>query len=160
RPPRQSGSGRRDDAQRLRPLYGRLWRGALRAWPGGRWNLHPDQRTGMRWQEQAAALERALAKAPKAGRVRAVREVSSRITACVQLADLFAGLCRIEGPLSGDRTPGLPDSPAWRKRRALRAYLVASCAQHGFNVREQDGLIVVRHRRLSIRLLQRLPLGP
>lgn len=60
---RPAGQGKasrlKSEAQRLRPLYARLWRAAAGSWPPGRWSVFPDQRTGMRWQEQGPSLAEA-----------------------------------------------------------------------------------------------------
>lgn len=148
--PRDQGraSRARSEAQRLRPVYARLWRGAARAWPAGRWNVHPDQRTGMRWQELGPVLKGDFGR--DGGRLRALKEASSARSACVQLADLLAGLCRV--PARPDK-----DSPAWRNRAALRAHLAAACAQRGLRLGEREGLFEARQSRLSITQLRRLP---
>jgi len=151
RPSGQARASRlRSEAQRLRPLYGRLWRGAAKAWPPGRWSVFPDQRTGMRWQEHSPALAAAWGRG--GGTLSALKEASSRRSACVQLADLLAGLSRVEA----DARPR-QDSEAWRQRRALRAYFIEACRRRGLGLGEHGGLLAARHRRLSIALLRRLP---
>jgi hypothetical protein len=143
-------SRKRGDHERLRPLYARLWTGAFKAWPKGRWRLHPDQRTGMAWGALAGAL------APSFGRggLRKVGELSSERCACVQLADLLAGLCRIESGVSGRA------SRAWGHREALRNDFIGICRRRGLALALEDGLLSARHPRLNVRLLKRIPLNP
>jgi hypothetical protein len=151
RPSGQARASRlRSESQRLRPLYGRLWRGAAKAWPPGRWSVFPDQRTGMRWQEQGPALAAAWGRG--GGGLRALKEASSRRSACVQLADLLAGLSRVE-------TEARPrqDTEAWRQRRALRSYLMEACRRRGIRLGEKGGLLAAGSRRFSVVQLRRLP---
>jgi hypothetical protein len=140
----------RSEAQRLRPLYARLWRGAAKAWPPGRWGVFPDQRTGMRWHEQGPALAAAWGRG--GGGLRALKEASSRRSACVQLADLLAGLARVEAEARPRQ-----DTEAWRQRRALRSYFIEACGRRGLRLGGESGTLTARHRRLSIALLRRLP---
>lgn len=152
--PSQQGrpSALRSEAQRLRPLYARLWSSAVKAWPAGRWNIHPDQRTGMGWQDLGPALTRRFI---GGGGLRALKEASSRGSACVQVADLLAGLARVEseGPASGVAAVNA-------KRQGLRRYFMQACARRGLPVKEVDGLMAANRPRLSIRLLRRLPVAP
>jgi hypothetical protein len=151
RPSAQSPASRaRSESQRLRPLYARLWKSAAGAWPPGRWSVFPDQRTGMRWQEQGPALAAAWSRG--GGGLRALKEASSGRSACVQLADLLAGLARVQ---AGAGSRG--DSEAWRQRGALRAYFVDACRRRGLELGTSAGLLTARHPRLSIVLVRRLP---
>ncbi|HTB23252.1 MAG TPA: hypothetical protein VK914_11165 [bacterium] len=151
RPSAQSPASRaRSESQRLRPLYAKLWKRAAGAWPPGRWSVFPDQRTGMRWQEQSPALTAAWNRG--GGGLRALKEASSGRSACVQLADLLAGLARVQAG-AGSRA----DSEAWRQRGALRDYFVDACRRRGLELGSGAGLLRAGHPRLSIALLRRLP---
>lgn len=87
--------------------------------------------------------------------MRALKEASSSRSACVQLADLLAGLSRVEREAI---LPGL-DSAAWRKRRALRSYFIDACRRRGLGLGERAGLLAAGHKRLSIVHLRRIPVG-
>jgi hypothetical protein len=152
--PSQQGrrAASRSEAQRLRPLYARLWSSAVRAWPPGRWNIHPDQRTGMGWQDLGSALKRRIG---RGGGLRSLKEASSRGSACVQVADLLAGLARVE---TQGQESGVPAVRA--KRLGLRSHFMRACARRGLPMREEAGLMAADRPRLSIRFLRRLPVAP
>lgn len=140
----------RTEAQRLRPLYARLWSSTARAWPPGRWNVHPDQRTGMRWGEHGPGLASTWKRG--GGDLRSIREAVSGRSACVQLADLLAGLLRMES------SPAAGGVPAVRARRlGLLSHFAEACSRRGLGCRARDGLLSATGRNLSIRLLRRLP---
>ncbi len=152
RPGRQSAAARsRGEVHRLAPVYGRLWRASLRAWPRGDWSLWPDERTGMPWGGIADGVLGSLGRPAPYGLV--VQGASSRDRACVQLADLFAGLCRVEGEAPGT-------GAAWANRRALRTHLLQACLRRGIPMRRAAGLLASGGRRMKVRLLRRLPARP
>jgi len=156
RPADQSAaSRRRSDAQRLRPLYANSWTRAVKAWPAGRWNVFPDQRTGMQWDQWPPSVQRVWRH--RGGGLRVLKEAASRRSSCVQLADLLAGLCRQRyqpEPLDG------PGARARRNRQSLLEHFVQACATRGLHLRTQDGLLQAAHDQLSVRLLKRLPVLP
>ena len=156
RPATQAASSRRrSDSQRLRPLYASTWTQAAKAWPAGRWNVFPDQRTGMHWDQWPPQFKAVWRKG--GGTLRVLKEAASRRSTCVQLADLLAGLCRQR--LQADAVAG-PGSRARRNRLALLEHFVQVCAVRGLHLRTRDGLLQATGRQLHIQLLQRLPVLP
>lgn len=141
----------RSESQRLRPLYALAWTSAARTWGLGEWRAYPDQRTGMDWQRWSPAQCRAWRRAGM--RDLTVRETPSQSSACVQLADLLAGLCRLEERPDGDEA----GRRAYERRQALRNGFVLACAARGLVLGAKDGLLHVRRPKLHIRLLHRLP---
>lgn len=166
---------RRTEPERLRPLYHRAWAQALAAWPAGRWRLIPDQRTGMRWRQWPAPLKRRFQQGGR--RLLAVDEAASQRSACVQLADLLAGLARLglEPPLSVPPLPGRPGravagapgpgpgpeaagQAARRNRRQLLEHFRDALRRRGAAPPTGPGLLNSRHPFLRARLLKRLPI--
>ncbi|HTB33282.1 MAG TPA: hypothetical protein VK842_00320 [bacterium] len=144
----------RDEAGRLRPLYFEAWSRARAAWGPGRWNVHPDQRTGMRWQQWPAALK---ARWKRGGAsLRRVSEASSRRSACVQLADLLAGLARL-GAETGPASTAAAGRRARHNRSELLGYLLDCLDRRGLGVPRGPGLLPGRPPHLHVRLLRRLP---
>ncbi|HXB96715.1 MAG TPA: hypothetical protein VNZ54_01600 [bacterium] len=143
----------RSDAGRLRPLYFEAWTRARAAWGPGRWNVHPDQRTGMRWQQWPSGL---MARWKKGGAtVRRVSEASSGRSACVQLADLLAGLARLgaeTGPMAA-----AAGQRARHNRAALLTHFLDCLRRRGLGAPHGPGLLPGRPPQLHARLLRRLP---
>jgi hypothetical protein len=142
----------RSEAERLRPLYFEAWARARAAWGPGRWNVHPDQRTGMRWQQWPSGLKTRWRLGGAS--LRQVREASSRRSACVQLADLLAGLARLgaetgPSPAAGQR--------ALHNRSALLAHFLESLRRRGMGAPHGPGLWPGRPPHFHVRLLRRLP---
>lgn len=142
----------RRESQRLRPLYARVWGQAARAWPPGRWSVHPDQRTGMRWHKWPPRIRAVWRRG--GGRLWSLRETARGRSACVQLADLLAGLARWGAEPHPDAAPG---ARARRNRGALLRHFVESCARRGLARPRGPGLLGWNQPCLSIRLLGRLP---
>lgn len=152
--PKAQGAGykRRSDAQRLRPLYARTWTHAVKAWPAGRWNIFPDQRTGMRWDQWPPHIKAVWRRG--GGTLRVLKEAASRRSACVQLADLLAGLCRQRQ--EAEPLPG-PGARARRNRQSLLEHFTQACAIRGLALGTQGGVLYAAHPRLQVRLLKSLP---
>ena len=163
---------RRNEPERLRPLYYLAWTNALAAWPAARWHLLPDQRTGMDWQRWPAPLKRRLS--VRGRRLASLTEASSIRSACVQLADLLAGLsrlgCEAPAPKAGARKAagGLkgsaegddaeaPGTAARRNRRHLLELFRDALRRRGVGLPQGPGLLNSRHPLLQARLLKRLP---
>jgi hypothetical protein len=157
----------RTEPQRLRPLYYQAWAQALAAWPAGRWRLHPDQRTGMQWQRWPAPLKRRLNRGGRS--LSTLAEAQSQRSACVQLADLLAGLARL-----GAQAPAAPDSrrrlaappdagadqpgdAAHRNRLRLLESFRDALRRRGAGLPLGPGLLNSRHPLLHARLMKRLP---
>jgi hypothetical protein len=145
---------RRDEAGRLRPLYFEAWSRARAAWGPGRWNVHPDQRTGMRWQQWPDALKARWTRGGAS--LRRVSEASSRRSACVQLADLLAGLARL-GAETGPRSGAAAGQRARHNRAELLAYFTDCLRRRGLGAPRGPGLLPGRPPHLHVRLLRRLP---
>lgn len=142
----------RSEAQRLRPLYAWAWTRAAAAWKGlGPWMACPDQRTGMDWGRWSPATRRAWRVAGMAGLE--VRELPSARSACVQLADLLAGLARHQERRHG----GPAGARAHANRQDLWDHWVRACAARGLRLERRHGAPRARHPRLHVRLLKRLP---
>jgi len=166
---------RRSEPQRLRPLYFQAWAQALAAWPAARWRLHPDQRTGMHWQQWPAPLKRRFSQGGR--RLLALAEADSQRSTCVQLADLLAGLARLGAEAAPPaRPPGKaahaeprpqdgaqagadrPGEAARRNRRELLEHFRDALRRRGVGLPEGPGLLNSRHPLLQARLLKRLPI--
>lgn len=141
----------RSEPQRLRPLYAQAWLGAARAWRFKAWRAYPDQRTGMDWQHWSPAQRRAWRKAGL-GSPR-IREADSRASTCIQVADLLAGLARLQAR----KDAAEPGARAHANRLALLDHWRRACAPRGLTLGAQQGLLHAQHPQLHIRLLKRLP---
>lgn len=160
---------RRTESGRLRPLYHQAWSRAVAAWPVGRWRLIPDQRTGMRWRQWPAPLTRRFQQGGR--RLLAVEEAASQRSACVQLADLLAGLARLgmEPALAArpgrrrvqggaaSQAPEAPGQAAHRNRHQLLERFRDALRRRGVIPPRGPGLLNSRHPFLWARLLKRLP---
>lgn len=151
--PKAQGSAYRErsDVQRLRPLYAHAWAAAARAWRLPAWRAYPDQRTGMDWQRWSREQRGAWRKAGL-GRL-SVREASSHRSACVQLADLLAGLARLQARVKEDDA----GARAHNNRLALLNHWVLIGATRGLHLDYSQGHLQAAQSQLSIRLLKRLP---
>ena len=144
----------RNDAERLRPLYFEAWSRARAAWGPGRWNVHPDQRTGMRWQQWPAGLKARWRR--DGASLRRVEEAASGRSACVQLADLLAGLARL-GAEHGPASTALAGRRARHNRGALLDHFLGCLDGRGLGLPKGPGLLPGRPPFLNVRLLKRLP---
>lgn len=141
----------RTEPERLRPLYAHVWGAAARAWRFKAWRAYPDQRTGMEWQRWSREQRGAWRKAGL-GRV-TVREASSKRSACVQLADLLAGLARLQARVQEDDA----GARAHQNRMALLNHWILTGAARGLRLDFEAGHLRALQPQLSIRLLSRLP---
>jgi hypothetical protein len=168
---------RRSEPERLRPLYYQAWANALAAWPAARWHLLPDQRTGMDWQRWPTPLRRQLSQ--RGRKLASLTEASSTRSACVQLADLLAGLsrlgCEAPAPKAAAKPPKAkgpagamsasaegddaeaPGTAARRNRRLLLEHFRDALRRRGVGLPQGPGLLHSRHPLLQARLLKRLP---
>jgi hypothetical protein len=144
---------RRSEAERLRPLYAYAFGLAAKRQPLRQWRAFPDQRTGMDWQRWSAACK--LAWRQNGLSQIEVREVSSERSACVQLCDLVAGLCRQE-PETKLAHPA-PGHRAERNRQALLNHWILAGAQRGLRLHFKHGALHAGEPSLRIQRLRRLP---
>ncbi|HXC64133.1 MAG TPA: hypothetical protein VNZ67_07225 [bacterium] len=147
----------RGDTERLRPLYFEAWSRARAAWGPGRWRVHPDQRTGMRWEQWPSGLKTAWRRG--GGGLRRITEASSGRSACVQLADLLAGLARL-GAETGPASTAAAGLRARHNRAGLLAYFLDCLERRGMKPPRGPGLLPGRPPHLHVRLLRRLPTQP
>jgi hypothetical protein len=146
---------RRSEPERLRPLYYHAWSNALAAWPAARWHLLPDQRTGMDWQRWPTPMKRRLSVGGR--KLASLTEASSTRSACVQLADLLAGLSRLGCEAPVPTAAAIPGTTARHNRRLLLEHFRDALRRRSVGLPQGPGLLNSRHPLLQARLLTRLP---